>query len=205
MITGSPSTKGGFTLLELMLALALLGIVMYKGLFVVSNAVKSSSEVTTDVIVEDQARKVLNQIAALVMSSDRDSLNPVAAAPLSSEDIGYRVNLGLQDGEIVRGDPELIGMEEDIQQVFWSKNPETPEEVRVVWSNLVAPYLEGEIPNGMDDNGNGLIDEKGLSFVIDRNAVTIRLTLDRVVEGRPVTKTVQTTVTCRNLDVPEVP
>ena len=205
MIARSASTKGGFTLLELMLALALLGIVMYKGLFVVSNAVKSSSEITTDVIVEDQARKVLNQIAALVMSSDRDSLNPVAAAPLSSEDIGYRVNLGLQDGEIVRGDPELIGMEEDIQQVFWSKNPETPEEVRVVWSNLVAPYLEGEIPNGMDDNGNGLIDEKGLSFVIDRNAVTIRLTLDRVVEGRPVTKTVQTTVTCRNLDVPEVP
>ena len=89
--------------------------------------------------------------------------------------------------------------------MFWSRNPETNEEVRVVWTSLVSPYLEGEIPNGMDDNGNGLIDEKGLSFVVDRNAVTIRLTLDQLVDGRMVTKTVQTTVTCRNQVEPAAP
>ena len=63
-----------------------------------------------------------------------------------------------------------------------------------------APFLAGELPNGMDDNGNGLIDEKGLSFVVDRDSVTIRLTLERVSnDGSVISKTVQSTVTCRNL------
>ena len=69
----------------------------------------------------------------------------------------------------------------------------------MVWSNLVRPFLEGELQNGIDDNGNGLIDEKGLSFVVWKNSVTIRLTLGRQVEGGDwINETVVTTVTCRN-------
>jgi hypothetical protein len=93
-------------------------------------------------------------------------------------------------------------MEEQERQVVWSENPDTEREQRVVWSSLVSPYLAGEIPDGMDNNGNGLIDEKGLSFVMDNNSVTVRMSLERINErGEAVTKTVQTTVTCRNLTV----
>ena len=94
-------------------------------------------------------------------------------------------------------------MEEAKHRVYWSQNPGAENERRVIWTSLVAPYLEGELPNGIDDNGNGLIDEKGLNFVVDRNAITIRLTLERVLDGGEiVSKTVDTTVTCRNLQEP---
>ena len=51
-----------------------------------------------------------------------------------------------------------------------------------------------------DRNENGVIDERGLSFQVDGDSVTIRMTLEQAdTEGELVTSTVQTTVTCRNL------
>lgn len=198
----SASRRSGFTILEVVLAAAILAILVAKGGMLLSSSVEQANEVNVEIEVEDHARRVLKQIAQAVMSSDRQSLNPTSAAPLDSDDIRYRVQLGIEDGEVVWTDPEEIAFEEDRLQVQWSQNPDTESERRVVWTSMVSPYLEGEIPNGMDDNGNGLIDEKGLSFVVDRDAVTIRLTLARVVEGREITKTIETVVTCRNLDQP---
>ncbi len=192
--------RSGFTILEILLALSLFALLVFRGAMVMSAAMKTTNEETSETVVEEHARKVLHQIARAVMSSDRESINPNSAAPLASDDIRYSVMLGIEDGEVVWSDPELIALEEDREHIYWSRNPDTDTETRVVWTNLVSPYLEGEIPNGMDDNGNGLIDEKGLSFVVDRNAVTIRITLDRTVNGRVITKTVETTVTCRNLE-----
>lgn len=197
-MSGTP--RSGFTAIEIILAIVILAILSYQGLSILSMSTESTAQETADVVVEEQARKVLRQIAFAIMGSDRESLNPTVAAPFNSEDIRYRINLGVTEGEVVWSDPEMIAMEEELQRIFWSRNPDEANEMRVVWSSLVAPYLEGELPNGMDDNGNGLIDEKGLSFVVDRNAVTIRLTLDKQVDGRSVTKTVETTVTCRNLN-----
>jgi hypothetical protein len=65
--------------------------------------------------------------------------------------------------------------------------------------NWVRELLEGELPNGLDDNGNGLIDESGLSFEIDGDTITIRLTLERFdAEGTLITRTVETAVTLKN-------
>ena len=150
--------------------------------------------------MEDRAHLVLEKIAKAIMGSDRETLFPDAEAPLSTDDIQYRINLGVQDGEVVWSDTEMVGLEDLENEIFWSRMPEEGAEQRVVWTRMARPFLEGEIPNGMDDNGNGLIDEKGLSFTIDRNAVTIRLTLDRLTAGGgTVSSTVETTVTCRNL------
>jgi hypothetical protein len=71
----------------------------------------------------------------------------------------------------------------------------------VVWARDVSDLLEGEIENDADDNGNGLVDERGLSFEIDDtgNVLTIRLTCERLDEGRrPLRKTVETAVRLRN-------
>ena len=196
--------RAGFTLLEIMMACIILGILGGKLVMVMGDAMQTSNEETAQVFVEDQARKLMRQIAFAVMGSDRETLAPTIAAPLDSDDIRYRINLGLQDGEVVWSDEEMIELEEDAPQVAWSRNPETVDELRVVWSNAVAPFLEGEIPNGMDDNGNGLIDEKGLSFVVDGNAVQIRMTLEAPgPDGNMVPYTIETVVTCRNLEQPE--
>lgn len=194
--------QAGFTLLETMMALVLLAIVLAKAHGALSAATEATGKETAEVVLEDQARRVLRQIAFAVMSANRETLLPDVESPLTSENIRFSVNLGIQDGEVVWSDPEKVGLalKADANQVYWSQNPGAEAERRVVWTSLVSPWLEGEIPNGMDDNGNGLIDEKGLSFVVDGNSVTIRLTLERVVsDGSVVCKTVETTVTCRNL------
>ncbi len=193
------SMRGGFTLLELLLALSLLAIVAFKA-YSTMDAVSETVEVEdVEAQMEDQARRVLRQIAYEVMGSNRETLKPDAPAPGGTESLRYQVNLGVQDGSVVWGDPEKLAMEEHMRQVVWSENPDTDKERRVVWSNLVSPYLAGEIPDGMDNNGNGLIDEKGLSFVMEGNSVTVRMTLERIdKDGVATAKTVQTTVTCRN-------
>ena len=96
-------------------------------------------------------------------------------------------------------DQERIGLADNHTQLVWSQNPGKDEELRVVWCNLVGRYLEGELANGTDDNGNELIDEQGLSFSLQGDQVSIRLTLERQgPDGSFVQKTVETTVTCRN-------
>ncbi len=194
--------RGGFTLLETMLAVVLFTIMTVKVYDTMQAANRTSRESTSRVVLEDQARRVLNQIALAVMGANRETLIPDTPAPLSMSDMRFQVNLGIQDGQVIWSDPERIALDDGRQQAFWSANPDAANEYRIVWSNIVTPFLEGEIPNGMDDNGNGLIDEKGLSLEVDRNAVRIRLTLERLTEeGESVTETVETTVTCRNLNV----
>ena len=200
MRTPIHSSRAAFSMLEILLAVALLGVLVQKAVMIINGAMTVSSTDTVDTAMDDQARLVLRRMGFAIMGSQRDSLNPASEQPLDSSEIRYQVHLGLQDGEVVWSDPEKIALSElDDSQLFWTRNPDAPEERRIVWTNMVAPYLEGELPNGMDDNGNGLIDEKGLSFVVERNAVTIRLTLERMgPDGQRFTKTVETTVTCRN-------
>ena len=203
MIIERPKTsRAGLTLVELILALTLLAIIVVKANFAISIANNVAVDLTNEVVVEDQARRLLRQIGFAVMGANRESLAPDAVAPFSTDDLRYQVNLGVEDGVVIWSDPEQIALNEDDLEVYWTQNPTTAEERRVVWSRLVSPYLEGEVPNGMDDNGNGLIDEQGLSFSVDRDSVTIQLTLQRMTEdGELTSKTVQTTVTCRNLPV----
>lgn len=197
----SARNNAGFTLLELMLAVVLLAIVAVKAHGALSVAQEATGKETRELVLEDQARRVLRQIGYAVMGSDRATLAPGAEAPISTDSLRYRVNLGIQDGEVVWGDAEQVALNELEGQIVWSQNPGAEAERQVVWTSLVSPYLGGEIPNGMDDNGNGLIDERGLSFVVDRNSVTIRLTLERMLDGgESVTQTVETTVTCRNVE-----
>ncbi len=194
---------GGFTLLELIMAFTLVGIVVYKAQGAMRSASQGIGDETKRAMVEDQARRVLRQAGFAVMGSDRSSLLP-GSSGFSSENIRYRVNLGVEEGEVVWSDREMVAMDTDRLNVYWAENPDEAREKKVVWSKLVAPFLEGEIPNGVDDNDNGLVDEKGLSFVIDGNAVTIRLTLQLPVNGgETLLQTVETTVTCRNLDEEE--
>jgi type II secretory pathway pseudopilin PulG len=197
---------GGFTALEILLAVSLLAILTYKGLTVLGSSSEATRATTAEIVVEERCQAVLERIARAVMSSSRDTLAPAAEAPLSTDELTFRMHLGVEDGEVVWSDVEKIGLESLDNEAFWSRTPEAGPEQRVVLTKLVRPYLEGELPNGMDDNGNGLIDEKGLSFVVDRNAVHIRITLERVdAEGRLVTQTAGTTVTCRNLEPEPAP
>ena len=83
---------------------------------------------------------------------------------------------------------------------MWIENPGLFNERRVVLSRWVSEFMENEIEGNLaDDNGNGLEDERGLSFDFSDGRLTIRLTLqqeDR--DGFLITRSLSRTLTLRN-------
>ena len=196
------SRRAGFTLLEISIAVGLLSVIGIKLVQVLSSASRYSSTENSSFILEERATAVLDRIVYAIMSTNRETLLPEAAEPLHSESLHYQIKLGVEDGEVVWDDPEMIGVDQNPNQMIWARNPGAETERRLVWCNLVAPFLEGEIPNGKDDNGNGIVDESGLSFTVVHNKVTIRLTLERRgSDGTLHTKYIETNATCRNLGI----
>jgi prepilin-type N-terminal cleavage/methylation domain-containing protein len=192
-------TRAGFTLLEMIIAIGLVALVVTNIVMAMDSSTKAYEAGASQVEVEDQARRTLDRIALAVMGSSREGLAPGQEFPLHTDSLTYQLNLGYQDGEVVWSDPERIRREEVAAQITWSKNPGIPGEQRVVWTKWVSEYMKGEVFNGIDDNGNGLIDENGLSFTIDENLVTIRLTLEKIgPDGNPVTVPLETQVDVRN-------
>ncbi len=193
------STRGGFTLLETLLMSGILFIVIAKASLVAGSILEFQAREGAAMTIDDQAQQVLDRIAYEVMSCDYDTLKPIIEDPGESSGVVYQFALGLEEGSIVWSDPQEIAKELDNGDVYWRENLGTKDERQVIWTRMVSGYLEGEVPNGVDDNGNGLIDEKGLSFTLNGAEVTIRLTLERVnARGAAQLFTYERTVFCRN-------
>ncbi len=191
--------RRGFTLVEALLVLTLLGLATVQVVNLLQMSARSQGLEMGTMAVEDQARRLMERVAYAVMGASRDRLLPDAESPVESSDLRYEVSLGVEDGEVVWGEPQRIGLDGTQSQLSWSERPDQENERQVVWCNVVRPFLEGELDNGLDDNGNGLVDEQGISFEIEGERVTIRLSLERRdSEGRPMLQTIETVVTCRN-------
>ncbi|MAB79284.1 MAG: hypothetical protein CMJ89_08015 [Planctomycetes bacterium] len=191
--------RGGFTIIEALIAMALVGLVLTKLTMVVTQAQKAHTNEVATMVLEDQAAQVLDRVAFAIIGSDADTIDPVVEAPFSTDELSFRISMGVEEGEVIWGNPEQIGLRGDGSQLYWGQNVGEVEERIVVWCNTVSEMLEGELLNGYDDNGNSLDDELGLSFDKNGKSITIRMTLVKVdKEGRSREVTEQTTVTCRN-------
>jgi prepilin-type N-terminal cleavage/methylation domain-containing protein len=191
--------RRGFTLVEMVIVMALATILTVKIAMLLQMQQKEQKRTEATIAMEENARRVMEQIGYAIMGADDEKLDPDAPFPLFSSELTYEASLGVVDGEIVWDDPEWVGLTTTPGQLAWKERPDEPDERRVVWTNAVRPFLAGELMNGVDDNGNGLIDEKGLAFCCDGSKVIIRMTLERKdSHGLPLTTTLQETVTCRN-------
>lgn len=189
----------GFTTVEILFAASILVLIAVN----VSMVMKSSGEAyKTGVlrrVIDDQADLTMDRISFAVMSSSADEIFPVLQAPNSTHRLDYQTILGVTNGNLVLADPERIEHFSGSGSIVWSRNPDTPEALKAVWTQWVPINLEGEKSNGFDDNSNGLVDEPGLSFDSSGPKVNIHLTLERKdKDGQFFRKTVKQTVTCRN-------
>ena len=197
--TRAGARRAGLSLIEALIVLGLLAVAIGKVVMILRAADRTNKVDSAAMAIEDQARHVLDQVCYSIIGAARETLIPDPQSPTFDTELTYRVSLGMEDGELVLGDVERIGLGGSRSQLTWTQNPETKEEMRVVWCNVLRPYFAGEIPNGADDNDNGLIDETGLTFTLDRDAVTVRVMLERTnSDGTTVSKHVESTITCRN-------
>lgn len=191
--------KAGVTLIEALIAMTLVGLVVTKLTLVMDEARKAHQEESLSMLLDDQANELMDKISFAIIGASAESLDPLPIAPFPSATIHYQISLGVEDGNPVWSDPEIIGLHEESGQVFWGQNVGEINERVVVWANTVSEMLEDELANGIDDNDNDLADELGLAFVLDGRSVTIRLSLERTRDdGKKVQVTKETTVTCRN-------
>lgn len=185
-------------MLEVMIGLALLAIVLGNIAMLQNASADAYESGIFGSALEDKAEETMDRIAIAIMSTSIDSLDEVLSAPSSVSDIDYEVVLEIVDGEPVLGTPEEITFRSEDGQIVWVQDPGSAQEMEISWSRYVSGMLEGEEPDG-EDNNNGINDEEGLAFNRDVNQITIRLTLARSDSNHvEYTRTRSRRVTCRN-------
>ncbi|MBL8862445.1 MAG: type II secretion system protein [Planctomycetes bacterium] len=208
--------RAGFTLVESLIAAAMLGIVLSAVGLTVLSGKEHFRHGMTAAALEGRTARLLDRIVAEVLWAGADTLPVQPTAPLGASEIEFRVCNGVVGGAQVwsgrtriRLVPEPTdpwnGLDDDGDgvidegQVVLTRDLGGPDEVDVVLGGGVRRLLEGEQANALDDDGNGLVDEAGLSFVVQDGALTIRLSLEaRDGAGRTLIRTAQTAVNMRN-------
>ena len=191
--------RAGFTLIEIVIALTILVMVSANILMVTRSTSKAYDSGASMSALDMQLGRTMDRIVLAVMAARKESLDPANPMPLWSPHLTFDQSKGYEDGVEVVGDMERIELVAGPEQIVWKQRPGAADERKVVWTNWVREYFKDEVNNGLDDDLNGLTDESGLSFTLDGNCVTIRLTLEREGPGHTILKrTQETTVTCRN-------
>lgn len=181
--------KQGFTLLELMIAIAVLAILGALVFMMLKSMSDSYSTGSLHGGLNSETRDLLDRIAAETADAGITTLVP--AFPNGSTTLAFRRNTGYAGGAIVFGAP--------ITYAF--------------------VYEPGELNNGIDDNGDGRIDEgrlvrtengdpvilsrdlaeNGITFTQTGNTIRVILTIEKVDEKRQVVRyTRETTIQIRN-------
>lgn len=206
----------GLSLIEATIALSLTATVIAA---VALSAQSASDTYQTEGVraaVDTRAHHVLEQLVRELAEAERATLAPDPLPALATSTLTYRkstgfaagaatfgpwmrVELQLEAGEVLDGlDNNGNGLADE-RALVWTRNVGEADEQVVVLAHRISSLLEGELPNGADDNQNGLDDEPGLVFSIDRDVLTIQLSVaQRDSQGRTFTKTVRTSTRIRN-------
>ncbi|MFI5401376.1 MAG: type II secretion system protein [Planctomycetota bacterium] len=184
----------GFTILELLIA----GTIFVIALAVVYGVAAESTDTarvgTNAGTLEGQASRALHRMTGEIVAAGLATLEP--PDPQGDSSLTFRASAGSDGGTIRWGPRQSLSLRAG--EVIWIRDVDDPAQ-EVVLCGAVRPLAEGEKPNGIDDNGNGLVDEEGLSFELSGRTLTIRLTVER--KDRAVgmlTRTVTTSVMLRN-------
>lgn len=192
--------SAGFTLLEGLIALGLVAVLLVNTTVLVETTRESEQFSQEQLDLQLSAAQVLNRLVIEMMEADQEATIPQNVAPNSSSSIDYQTSLGVEDGEEVLSEPQRIWLDSETRQVFRTQNPGTEGSLNIVWARDVSEFQREEIgANGNDDNSNGLVDEHGLAFNIEKSSVLIRLTLQkRSRSGTVISASAETRACFRN-------
>jgi len=210
--------RKGFTLLEVVLATALLAAVMGAALMVVQRGRSAMAEGHLHARAEARAHRALHRVLAELRGAGIDALVP-ALNPnglTSSATLTFDPILGVSGAAPVWSNPVRIarvaapedandGRDNDGDGIvdegvlMLTRNVGMAGQASFVICSQVRELAEGELANGSDDNGNGLADEAGFSIQRIGSMLTIRLTVEEAGEGGETgLATVTSSLTLRN-------
>lgn len=177
----------GFTLVEVMIAGAIAVVLCGGVMLSLGSATRSFTTGARMQDIDTQARRAMDRICEMLMLSARATVSPQKFAPQSGTTLDFQ---RIKPGATGFGPTERIALQVN-GDVEWTSNLGQPSQRVDVLARGIAATLEGEtLGNGIDDNGNGLVDERGLALTIDGERVTVRFTMERF-DG-PTTRLVRT-------------
>lgn len=195
-----PTRSSGFTLIEMAVAIVLLVVVVGNVYTMLRQTSKALGSQNAKFDVETQARRTMDRITMAIIGATEDELQVPVAQPGFTNYLRYKESLGMVNGVMTQSALQKIAYTDaEGGEVTWYENEGEANEKRIIFTKNVPPLLEKELNNGIDDNGNGVVDEAGLSFVKEGKSITIYLTIRRTgSDGTVATARLKETVTCRN-------
>ncbi|HTF87281.1 MAG TPA: hypothetical protein VK843_02650 [Planctomycetota bacterium] len=134
--------RSGMTLVEVVITACVLAMLLGAVGNTVLHGNNAYKQGLSNAVLEGQTRRLLDRISSEFSDVDRSSLNPNPLAPFWASTVDYARCQGWAGGAM------LVGPTRRIQLALEA----------------------GEIDNGIDDNGNGLIDERCVVLVPDTAA-----------------------------------
>lgn len=207
--------QAGVSVIDVLLGASVM-IAALSGLMAfLQSSIAGSRTVSERSVLARRANDFVRRIADELSMADDASLTP-AAAPLGASLLDFRVpqsvaavgvtwqNATRVEWQVDPNDP-ADGVDNDDDGVIdegivmLRRNVGLAGEQATILATNVLPLLEDETVNNLDDNGNGLVDETGLSFAIDANGmVTIRVTLFSQSANGLLLRTAEAAVSPRN-------
>ena len=188
----------GFSLVEMMVALGLLGIILTSLSMVLRQTRKSYRTGSAIMAVENQGARAMREVVDSLRTADLTSLGAIPAPPLSAPTLDYQVNLGFVGTQTVWSDPMRLRFDPAAGTIVRTEDVGGPNQASVTLGRNIPRLLEGELLNGVDDNGNGLRDEPGFSLTREGDLLVVRLTIQAPGPDGPITRTWDTRLYCRN-------
>ncbi|MFN0244250.1 MAG: hypothetical protein ACKVWV_15280 [Planctomycetota bacterium] len=210
----------GFTFVEVCISLTVLALMLGAIGTTVFTSKRTYQDGMTVAAIEARARRAIDRIAHEMVGARSDFFTPALVDNTTYSSLRFTTCEGLVAGAMQWSTPTQINIVADARdpndgvdndgdgltdecRIVLARNAGAADQIQAVLVDQVREYLEGEngAVNLLDDNGNGLVDERGLSFTYDDESetLTIRLTLEaRDQQNRLVTRSVETAVHMRN-------
>jgi len=209
--------RGGFTLLELVIATVLLSLMLGTMGLVQMRARDASRVGMAREQVETTCRRSLDRVADELQGVVRGLLFPDPSTSLGTSTITYQHPTGVSTAGVVSWDtPSSLSLELDAGEIdngidddgdgliderrlVLTRNVGSPNAVTTVICSGIPELGEGEVANGLDDNGNGVVDEAGFNVRKVGDLLTVRLTVQGPAEGgQIISSTLSTSIVLHN-------
>lgn len=141
--------SAGFTILEFVIGMSLLSVGLLIAAESVGRAGNAYEQSTLKTRQESELGTAMGRIVEVLSGIDATILEPDPTSPLGTSDLGYRTPTDLSVDGVTFGPLNRLRLELE----------------------------ELELDNGVDDDGDGLIDEQALVLILDENGADRRTVL----------------------------
>lgn len=163
--------RAGFTVIETVVSVGVLSVLMSLAGLAMLRSSNAYQDTTQRTAHELRVRRALDRVIDELVMASAATITPPLGEDFASNTITFQPVVDIQGGFAVLG-PALT---------------------------LRTELAPGEVLNGVDDNGNGLVDEPGFSITQVGGTIVVRLSaLQPDGQGRIQVRTVETSVSLRN-------